>query len=66
MNNDELTTSEIHELALAYAQAKIILYMKETPGYKSDDALNMLVHSYEYAIRQIPNEKIREVTYFKY
>lgn len=52
-----MTDQTIHDLAVAYAQTKLMVYLQQNPdqaGY--DETLRSFVKSYNHALYQIPIE----------
>lgn len=62
MSAEKLNESEIHELALVYAHAKVLSFMQCKQSYDDGDVLNLLIKSYKTAIKQIPIEEVREIS----
>lgn len=58
-----MSDSVIHDLAVAYAQAKLLQYQQEHPEAKGDDEeVRLLLKAYHHACCQIPveNEDLKD------
>lgn len=62
MNNlDRLEPLEIHELAIAYAHAKVLDFIKDEQSPNIENEINYLVKTYKRATELIPHEEIRDI-----
>lgn len=57
-----LEQTEVHELALVYAHAKVFSCMQSNQHYSEEDMLNLLIRAYKNAVDLIPSEQKREIS----